>query len=307
MDARTTRSIASAIDRTIQKVGETEYQRLSKDLTLSERKTKIRLALRSLDLLQSGEQPDYQNDWVALFYVLWYQPKQINLAYGMIKRLLSVRGNRSLILGPSGRLRVIDFGCGALAMQFAVALAVTDAIIDGQAIDSINIHSSDTSRPMIDLGVRLWEQFVVESSAIPPLNKALSLVEVQCSTSPPDLFREEAAGYEYWVSAIHALYDDNAAAIKRVLGATQTLSPIAMLISTHQSKHYMLQQVRPAKFRNCMSGTDSIEAPIPGNAVQVSHWRRSLNSKTGLQHQYLDRNVAWQWPSEAWLIYNGLK
>ena len=304
MDARTTRSIAGAIDHTIQKVGEAEYQRLSKNLTLSEHKTKIRLALRSLDLLQSREQPDYQDDWVALFYVLWYQPKQINLAYGMIKRLLSVRGNSSLTLKPNRQLRVIDFGCGALAMQFAVALAATDAIIEGQAIDSISIHSSDTSRPMIDLGVKLWEQFVVESSAIPPLSKALSLVKAQCSTSPPDLFREETAGYEYWVSAIHAFYDDNAIAIKRALGATQALSPIAMLISTHESKHYMLQHVRPAKFRNYISGTDSIEAPISGTAPQIFMWRKKLNAKLSLRHPFLDNSVEWQWQSEAWLIYN---
>ena len=228
MNARTTGLVAIAIDSAIQKAGEAEYQRLSDGLSLGECKSRVQLALNSLRLLQSGEQPEYTDEWVALFYTLWYQPKQINLAYGMIKKMLSLRNSDSFILNPNGQLHVIDLGCGALAMQFVVALAATDAIAKGQNIKQITIHSSDTSQIMIDLGRKLWQQFQVEPSVTPSMDQALSLIEPQYDTSLPDFFREQFRGIDYWVSAIHALYEDNTDAIRHALGRTQATRPTAM-------------------------------------------------------------------------------
>ena len=167
MDARTTRLVASAIDSAIQTVGDAEYQRLSQGLSLYERKSKIQFALNSLDLLRSGNQPDYSNEWVALFYVLWYQPKQINLAYGLINEMLNRRNGNAFTLNRNGVLRIIDFGCGALATQFAVALFAAEAIDTGPSFQEIMIDSFDINQPMIDIGRRVWEQFKSETAAIP--------------------------------------------------------------------------------------------------------------------------------------------
>lgn len=46
----------------------------------------------------------------------------------MITELVNAKGDFT----GTGKLHVVDFGCGALAMQFGVALAAADAIRDGQ-------------------------------------------------------------------------------------------------------------------------------------------------------------------------------
>ena len=222
----------------------------------------------------------------------------------MINKMLSLRNKGSFVLNPSGQLHVVDFGCGALAMQFAVVLAAADAIDKGQTIKKITVRSSDTSQAMINLGVKIWQQFKTEPSVTSSMDKAISLIEPRYSTSLPDFFREQIRGADYWVSAIHALYEDNRGAIGHALGRAQTVRPTAMLLSTHAFKGSLLSQVTPNKFKIAPYGIDPIEAPISGIAPRISSWRKALNEKIGLRHQFLDRNVEWAWPSEAWLIYN---
>ena len=107
----------SILDHVITTVSEQEFNRLASGLTIDEKTENVLDALKSLDVLQHGGMPNYDNKWVALFYH-WYQPSQINLAYSMIKSMINSTG----ILNE--KLHIVDFGCGSLAMQFGVALAV---------------------------------------------------------------------------------------------------------------------------------------------------------------------------------------
>ena len=120
-------AMAEAVDRAITKVAMEELYRMGESTFLPEELPHLRVhpALQSLDGLRQGNPPDYDDPMVALLYLTWYQPKQINLAYTIIKKLLEIKGSDRLVLSDSGRLHVVDFGCGSLAMQFAVALVVS--------------------------------------------------------------------------------------------------------------------------------------------------------------------------------------
>lgn len=55
-------------------------------------------------------------------------------------------GDKSDVLTNAGKLHVVDFSCGALAMQFGIDLNAADAIRNGQMIDEIHIvHSTEVS------------------------------------------------------------------------------------------------------------------------------------------------------------------
>ena len=66
-------AITVALDKAIAATAERELQRLIQDRDPIEIAKKICGALRGLEKLQSGEMPEY-DEWVALFYLLWYQP-----------------------------------------------------------------------------------------------------------------------------------------------------------------------------------------------------------------------------------------
>ena len=70
-----------------------------------------------------GEEPEY-NEWDALFYVTWYQPRQINLALAILQKLYE---DARKWLGSDFPLHIIDVGCGAfLAVQFAMAILAAE-------------------------------------------------------------------------------------------------------------------------------------------------------------------------------------
>ena len=112
----------------------------------------IESALKAFRDLRNGVKPDYNDNWIALFYLLWYQPKQINLAYSLIQEAFKQDPSKDIFSKPSGNLHVVDFGCGALAMQFAVVLAAMNAIEQGSAIPEIRVDSIDPNSSMVKLG-----------------------------------------------------------------------------------------------------------------------------------------------------------
>ena len=89
--------------------------------------------------------PDYDDPWVALLYLTWYQPSQVNLAYTLSRRIL---GATNPFL--SGSLQIVDYGCGALAMLFGLALAAAET------------HQKDRPHPKITVDL------IDESTAYAP-------------------------------------------------------------------------------------------------------------------------------------------
>ena len=81
------------------------------------------------------------------FYLTWYQPKQIQLAHSLIMEW----NTNSLLINNSQNLHVIDFGCRALAMKFAIAWAVTEALENREQISYVTVDSYDANPSMIRL------------------------------------------------------------------------------------------------------------------------------------------------------------
>ena len=77
-------SVRSALDRAIAEVAEAEYGRLAHGVPLDTQAKRVDAALQSLGRLKQGTPPDYDSEWVVLFYVTWYQPRQVHLAYATL-------------------------------------------------------------------------------------------------------------------------------------------------------------------------------------------------------------------------------
>ena len=152
-------TVSRLLDNAIAKVGQSEFDRITDGMSPIEKLRWVNDARDSLDLLRCLESPDYADPMVALLYIARYQLSHINLAFSTLKAVQCQSGSSGRMLTNTGRLHVVDFGCGALAMQFGVALAVADALEQGQVISEVRIDSIDTSRPMLDLGVRIWVEF----------------------------------------------------------------------------------------------------------------------------------------------------
>ena len=176
--------------------------------------------------------PDYSDDVTAAAYLFTYQTSHIGLAWAMIRDMVKNRLNSNL-LADSEKLHVIDFGCGALAMQFGVALAVAEAIENGEQIDKVIIDGIDTSRPMQDIGTSAWQEFrsAVDSGLpLETLSSACRLIEYKCH----DDFRsvQPIPDAEVWLSAMHAVYQSNKGEIKRAFGHFRKSSTPTVVFAT---------------------------------------------------------------------------
>ena len=292
------KAVTRALSDAIVTVAEDELARLSPGLDEDKRAKAIESALKGLKSLQSGRMPDYENEWVALFYITWYQPAQINLAYSMINTMAKRRDPEDAVLTDSGKLHVVDFGCGALAMQFAVALAAADALQKGDRLASIRIDSMDTSQAMIHIGHKVWEHFKMEvrkSAELASLNEALEVVRpttsVRLSHAAP------TRGAESWLSALHTVYPTNVESVKDWLAKiVSRTKPDVGFITTHgSSERQLVRTVSPF-----MNGDSSDVIPeFEGELRGITKWRRDL----GHQHNYLKGRVTWEWRPAASLIY----
>ena len=177
--------------------------------------------------------PDYSDDVTAAAYLFTYQTSHIGLAWAMIGDMAQNRPNSNLLLTDSGKLHVIDFGCGALAMQFGVALAVAEAIENGEQIDTVLIDGIDTSRRMQDIGTSAWQEFrkAVDSGLrLEALSRACRLIDFNCH----DDFRsvQPIPDAEVWLSAMHAVYQSNKGEIKRAFGHFRKSSTPTVVFAT---------------------------------------------------------------------------
>ena len=301
MDKQTKQVVANALDNALTTVAMREYNRLAYYLQPDHISDNVADALNALGSLQSGDMPGY-DEWISLFYH-WYQPSQINLAYSMIKSLT----------GVSEKLYVVGFGCGALAMQFGVALAAADALEQMQPISEIRIDSFDSSRDMIEMGEKIWEQFKMEVSRFPSLRYLSLACEVINSQkeghSSFDIGSNHAWATawdsERWVSAMHVIYDDNRDDIQHWLNVlVSNSSPNVCFATTHFSKGNLLQEAWGfMDYDEYYLPPLTITPQFRGVLSEITRWRKSLNSTLQINHRFLERNVTWEWPEAAFMIH----
>ncbi|MCE2499810.1 MAG: hypothetical protein J4G13_02980 [Dehalococcoidia bacterium] len=190
--------------------------------------------------------PRYNDDWLALFYALWYQPKQINVAYRAIHGMRASRGLQAGNLISGQRLHIVDFGSGSLAMLFATALAVADALHRGEHLDSVRIDCIDNEE-MIWTGALILEHFrqiVEQQDELGPLRDALESIHWEVNgieqVTQAVQFEEDT---ERWFSALHVVYSDNMTEIAPAIHAMRATDPFVAFFTSFALKENLVRQV----------------------------------------------------------------
>lgn len=264
-------SAKAALDSAIAEIAGEEYARLSGELSPIVMPKITEYALKELDKLQDRVMPNYDR-WVAPFYISWYQPGQINLAYSMIADLTSAKG----AFTDAGNLHVVDFGCGALAMQFGVALAAADAIRNGQTIAAIQIDCLDASPDMISVGVKLWERFKSKVNNAPDLAELTQACDAIASRTD-GLRTEPQGGAARWLSAMHAVYASNKDDVRRWLQSIHhNFAPDTGFLTTHRQGDWLLPGVSPFNKNNLLYNLlekYTIPPKLVGGLPVTTGWR----------------------------------
>ena len=209
MDQKTLAAVTKALDVTIAKVAGGQLSWLSAGLYPDEIAREVHQSLLGFRKLKQIEMPEY-NHWDALFYTLWYQPTQVNLAYTLARKVLN---ERNPLLSGRGSLQVVDFGCGALAMQFGLALAAADSLEEQGVQTPVAIVSEDSSAPMRDMGLKLWANFVNEIDDLQMYPELEALRQV-CREIRLD---DRGQCSLRWLTVLHAAYPKAVDEIKRLL------------------------------------------------------------------------------------------
>jgi hypothetical protein len=294
-------ALTGALDRAITKVADRQFLKLSSWMPRLGWSNRIRPALDSLAQLQQGNPPNYDDPWTALFYLTWYQPGQIQLAHLMVEGLKQARGNESLLANGCRSLHVVDFGCGALAMQFAVSWAAADALERQEPISSIKVDSYDANPAMLDLGNILWEQFKEEvkyDRRLGQLSKSAEMIEARCG-KPESLFPYRTlVEEERWLSAIHAVDSSNVEQAKGGLAKICDITkPDVGFLSGNTQQGDLLQQTSPFNSPQYKHWRPGLVPLFENGLPKITQWRRSLNTRMIPGHIFLSNEVTWGFPS----------
>lgn len=285
----------NAIDRAMVKAAEAAFKTLCNGKAKGEVATRVNEVLNALALLSDGISPDYSNPWVAPFYLTWYQPGHIVLASRLIRQLNMTRGG-SAILGPGyNSLRVVDFGCGTVPMQFALAWAGATAIEEAANLERVNVESCDIAEPMVRMGISAWNQFKLEIKNEPDLKPLVGVSKEIIAPRywlvekmPP--LQEREPGQERWLTAMHAVYQKTLPFTKESFdGIAVQFAPHVTLLTCHQdsSSEQRLNDFFP-------SGGDPYTPPDSSGVFafeMATDWRCKINKDWSVDHPYLNRTV----------------
>ena len=129
-------------------------------------------------------------------------------------------------INRSGRLRVVDFGCGALAMQFGLALAVADIF---EHPPQVTVISDDDSEDMKAIGWKIWSNFFKEIAKYRELDSLFRVcqsMEFEDSNDP---------GAICWLTALHVAYEQNADEVESELDSQLAYwEPDVVLVTAHK-------------------------------------------------------------------------
>lgn len=281
------------LDAAIAAVADREYQRLSERWPRSECATRVKAALRSLTNLSVGDSPDYNDEWVALLYLTWHQPRQIHLAYTALRENLEE---------PPEKLLLFDVGCGAHATQFALAAAFMDEWTEYKG--QIAVVGLDPSGPMRRLGDRLWNELLQATAGIDHelCERFSALMSAMCCRSFNDY--EHYAGTDEakltfsscWLTSFHAVYGSTLPSLTGQLrDLRRDFRPELEIISCKDSK--------AERHRKKLLGPGAVvvtrpEAKWPGELSRTMAWRSGLAGELGdhldqKRQEYLKASVEW--------------
>ena len=291
--------IANALDKTIAAVAEQEFSRLCKGLNGIQVVEQVAKAQDELEKLQGRDSPDYNNEWVALFYITWYQPRQINIALAILQQLYKDTLRKEL--EDNYPVEIIDVGCGALSVRFATAIAATDHLHTVISVDGI-----DPSLPMKRIGETLWSEFRAIIDGQPDLSDLLETWYFMGTCELFDSFDSysaypETLGYNpnptFLLLTVHTVYDSNRLEIQETLQNFRTYRhDCPMFVACYPSKSDIAESV--------IGGYDSHQRletrdlPLQGVLPKTTEWREHLldrlpEGSLGDKEYYLRRKVRW--------------
>lgn len=289
---------AAALDAAIADTAAAEFARITSDLP---REEKANLVAQALDSLHGSiprlEMPEYAAELVALFYSVWYQPFQVNSALSLIGRIVAERRRR---LAEKPRLDIVDFGSGALAMEFGLTLAFLDAQQRGITVSDTNVYLVEPSDAMTRTGFGLWRRFVTAAGGDVAVDVASGSATARLDASSIRFRRiadhsevETSREADRWLVSMHAYYREGAECIRRELKEIRDgFDPQLGLMTFHHANRDGMDYVSPF----AVSGTPVEIGPLQmsGELPLVNGWRRSLADKLGLQDEpRLTRPTEW--------------
>ena len=288
----------AALDTAIADSSAADFARITRGLGDDEKARHVTLALDSLHgSIRRREMPAYANRLVALFYGVWYQPFQVNSALSLISRIIEERQPR---LAEKHRLDIVDFGSGALAMEFGLTLALLDAQRRGVTVPDTNVYLVEPSDAMTQTGFGLWRRFVAAAGEDIAVDVAsgsangrlgASSIRFRCISDPSEI--ETSQDADRWLVSMHAYYREGAEGIRRDLKEIrESYNPQLGLMTFHHANREGMDYVSPF----ALSGAPVEIGPLrlSGELPRVNGWRRNLADELGLADDArLTRPVEW--------------
>ncbi|MDE2851496.1 MAG: class I SAM-dependent methyltransferase [Acidobacteriota bacterium] len=284
------------LDEAIAEVAVAEYRRLAARLSSREVSNRVNGALESLDSLKRGRQPNY-DEWDALFYLTWYQPRHVHLIYTLLHH-----GTRDF----PALSQVIDIGCGAGATQVALAFSMADQPSRSGAVD-VSVHGIDPSRPMRAIGKALWLALRHRAERDPDLGglgKVMADMSARCASygsyeayaASPSAVAAKIAGHPHWLTAVHAVYEKTKSELRRLLAEVSAdREPEGILVTCDDGKEGLLDHVLEVLGGSLESR--QIKPIWRGPLRCTTSWRRwvraDLDSPSELCRNYLKGQVRW--------------
>jgi len=288
----------AALDTAIADSSAADFARLTRGLGDDEKARGVALALDSLHgSIRRREMPSYANRLVALFYSVWYQPFQVNAAYALIRDAIERQYGQ---LSNKELLHVVDFGSGALAMQFGLTLALLDLSERGFRVPEISVSLFEPNNAMLRVGLNIWRRFLsilgcdsaVDGAAFTASARigaatirSAQITDLSDISVPTNSHR--------WLVAMHAYYADERETIKRDLALIhQAVKPDFGFLTCHHASLDGIRYVSPFD----EPGAPGLIPPLPlsGALPRVNSWRSALAWELGcLDETRLTRPTEW--------------
>ncbi len=277
MDIDTRTAVARALDVSIAYVAKKEFAQLSRGLSNREIAEQILWALQALDGLQKNEMPDY-DAWDALLYLTWYQPSQINLAYTLAR---SITPNRNPLVAGLGRLQVVDFGCGALAMQFGLALAGAETLRRHGRCPKFAIVPMDESDHMQQIGEQTWRRLIQEIADTDKYPQHRHLLQV-CTTMTKR-GRHRCSEETCWLTVLHVAYEENVEEVKIRLdkGVCEWKPDVLLVMARPLAHKWAYSHDEPKAYEKREKLLTFENLAIEGMLEATTEFRRSLHKLYG--------------------------
>ena len=286
--------LASVLDKAIAGVARKELQRRSEGRPPREVSRRVDGALRALDGLRRGQQPPY-DEWDSLFYLTWYQPRQVHLLVSLLQAAE----------GFPERSQVVDVGCGAGALQVALAFSMAEQ--PSKRAVGVCVSGIDDGRPMRRIGESLW----LELRALAELDPALEnlrdvmndMSDRRASYSSYGSYARSSGAmaatakrHPHWLTATHVVYEETREKLRRTLAEVCAgKDPDGILVTCDEHKEELLDQLFDVPDHSWV--LRQVTPIWKGCLPCTTSWRQQvladLDSPTDLCRNFLKGQVRW--------------